>query len=526
MMQFVLSLGFAVTVRSQYATCVEHGSRPGGKGRALIHRPTQHREMDIEGCYATCVSETKPLCKAWEWTSGPTLEKEGICKLYFHAANAGKPAKVALNVVSGARTCHPLKGRLLQQARRLEEAAAGNQKTQSKDSDFFDPTDYSWISRPAGKPGSEKPEEEPAEPAKVSTTVPASLPKSQETTSSPAFASMLGSSFGDDLPEGPLIGITAYKAKNYGAMAYHLAVFWMDDPTQLAPGPSSYALSNKYWTCADVGENALQDAADGSSVLNVERPVNFEVSFTLGPDGGSDNLRHPALNTVLIGHHPSAVFDMTPTYMGYVKVPEGLTLAKFLAVAREQGSAAIEMGGYNLTHGKDCQTFTVMMLMKLGLSGLTNTVVGSCINKAGLPWRSKIEPDVPDDVKMCSVIGSSGNFAHFVPVFPGYNRNTCNSSCDEAIYAGVKISGGEQYVDITWCLPNVSKCSNTNCGHPGQPSCIVDGKVTCYEGWSAYGHCVTSSEAPKSIMPSGSGDAFVSGGPEQCPGVMQDEAQN
>merc|ERR1719433_378797 len=307
-------------------------------------------------------------------------------------------------------------------------------------------------------------------------------------------------------------------------MAYHMAVWWMDDPSQLAPG-NSYALCNKYWTCSDVGEGKLQNARD-LSVLKVESPVNVEISFSLGPEGGSDNLRHPALNTVLIGRHPSAVFENTPTYMGYVKAPEGLSLATFLATAREQGSALIEMGGYNLEQGKDCQTFTVMTLMKLGLSGLTETAVGSCINKAGLPWRSKIEPAVPDDVKMCSVIGTSGNFAHFVPVAPGWNRNTCNSDCDEAIYAGVKVSGGEQYVDIVWCLPNVSKCSNSHCGHPGQPSCIVDGKVTCYEGWSAYGFCITSSEVPKSIMPSQSGNAFVSGGPEQCPGVFGEEAQN
>lgn len=467
---FVLSFGFAVAVQSPFAACVDHGSRTGGKGRTL-NPPTRHRGMDVQGCYASCVSQTKPLCKAWEWSSqGSSMGKEGNCKLYFNSANTGKPAKVDLNVVSGARTCHPLKGHLLQQARRLEEAAS------------------------------------------------VSFAQSQETTSLPAFARMLAASDGD-LPEGPLIGISAYKLQkggSFGAIAYHLAVWWMDDPTQIAPG-SSYSLNNKYWTCADVGENALQDADDGKSVLNVERPVNFEVSFTLGPDGGSDNRRHPALNTVLIGRHPSGIFDNTPTYMGYVKAPKEITLAKFLAIAREQGSAALEMGGYDLTSGKDCQTFTVMMLMKLGLSGLTNLVVDSCINKVGVPWRSKIEPAVPNDVKTCSVIGTSGNFSHFKPIFPGFNKITCNSSCDEAIYSGVKISGGEQYVDITWCLPNTSKCGNSNCGQPGEVSCYEDGRATCQEGWSAYGFCVTSSEAPKNIRPSG--DTFVSGGPVQCPGI-------
>jgi len=470
MMLIVLSLGFAVAERSEYAGCIEHGSRDGDKIRSLVHRPTQHRGIDVEGCFAICVKKTKPLCKAWEWISpDSSLGKEGTCKLYFNAVKAVKPTKFALNTVSGERNCHPLEGHLMQ-ARRLETAAT------------------------------------------VSTTVPVSSPKSMSSPS-PAFPNLLAA-WGGDLPEGPLIGISAYKSQDYGALAYHLAIFWMDDPSQLAPG-NSYALSNQYWTCGDVGESALQNARD-LSVLKVESPVNVEISFSLGPEGGSDNLRHPALNTVLIGRHPSAVFENTPTYMGYVKAPEGLTLATFLATAREQGSAALEMGGYDLLEGKDCQTFTVMMLMKLGLSGLTDVAVGSCINKAGVPWRSRIEPEVPNDVALCSVIGSAGNFAIFHPVLFGWDYNSCNSSCDEPVDSGVHISGGKQYVDIVWCLPNVSKCSNTNCGRPGQPACY-DGELKCSEGEQSYGFCVTSSEVPKNLM--ASGNKFVSGGPLQCPSL-------
>jgi len=419
-----------------------------------------------ESCYTTCVQNTKPICKAWAWTQS---QGTTVCTLYFHEV---EQLKYALNVVSGARDCHPYKGQL-SRASRLEEAA--------------------YVS--------------------TASAIQSNVLKSTGLSSSTPRASTL-TTWGGDLPsgDGPWVGMSAYKAVEYGAMAYHMAVWWMDDPNQLTPGDSS-SLSNQYWTCADVGSGALENARDLSK-LDVQGPVNVEISFSLGPDGGSDNLRHPALNTVLIGRHPSAVFESTPTYMGYVKAPEGLTLNKFLDTARETGSALLEMGGYDLTEGKDCQTFTVMMLMKLGLSGLTDVAVNSCINTIGT-HRSPIKKAVPNDVATCSVIGTTGNFANYHPVFPGFDYDSCISACDEPVGTGVRIAGGWEFVDIVWCLPNVSKCSNTNCGHPGQAACY-NGEPKC-EGEQAYGFCVTSSEVPKNMMPSG--DRFVSGGPLQCPSV-------
>jgi len=327
--------------------------------------------------------------------------------------------------------------------------------------------------------------------------------------------------FGSLPTEGTLIGMSAYKAVKFGAMAYHMAVWWMDDPTQLAPGNSD-ALRNQYWTCADHGGATLENARD-LSVLNVEGPVNFEVSFSLGPTGASENERNPALNTVAIGKHPSAVFEQIPSYMGYVKKPEGLTLAKFLEVARNVGSSMIEMGGYDIATGKDCQTFTTMMLMQLGLSGLTDVAVSSCINQYGLPIRSDIKKTDPSDVATCSILGTAGNFADRATPSWAFDYDTCRDSCYDPKYSGVSIYGPETYVEIVWCLPNVSRCSSkaSACGSPGAPACLTNGEMKCDgDQAQAYGYCVTNSDTPSSIKMNG--DNFVAGGPASCPGVFLD----
>jgi len=201
------------------------------------------------------------------------------------------------------------------------------------------------------------------------------------------------------LPPGPLIGFSAYQYNQpvIGGLLNHVGIFYMEDPTQYAPGNSG-DFHDKYWTCADVGPHALQSAKD-LSVAEFQGPTNVEINFGFGPTTGSDNWHYPAIHTNLVGRHPSEVYKTTPVYMGYARVPEGrITLASFLEAARIQGSAMLEMGGYDKYRGKDCQTFVTMMLMQLGLPGLADVATNTCNLKFGLPKRAKLEKTVPADV--------------------------------------------------------------------------------------------------------------------------------
>lgn len=319
--------------------------------------------------------------------------------------------------------------------------------------------------------------------------------------------------------DGPLVGFSAYKNLKAGALAYHMAMFWMDDPTKVAPG-NSEELAGKYWTCADVGEGALQNA-ETLETVQIRGKVNIEVSFSLGPDGSSGNLKHPAIDSVLIGKRPQYHYEGAPSYMGYVKAPKGLTLAKFLATARSVGSTLLEMGGYDLVEAKNCQTFTGMMLVQLGLKGLQKVAFDGCISDIGLPHRAHFKNTNPDNVRTCMELGSTGNMANLRS--PALDYSTCLDKCDVPVSTGLRVKSA-QFVELVYCLPDIDRCPDKAviCGQPGMPACLDDYGTKICDGEEAHGFCVSTSDEPGTMMIVG--DKYVAGGHEKCPSLARPDA--
>ena len=126
-----------------------------------------------------------------------------------------------------------------------------------------------------------------------------------------------------------------------------------------------------------------------------------------------------------MGNHQSGTFKDTPAVMKYVKAP--FDIATFLEAAQHTGSNLLQYGGYSIPNGVDCQTFTIMVLMRLGLPQLVDIVVGSYMNNGGLLGRY-IPNGAPAGVHTCNPVGNGGELAGYYYINCGiFSRLVCYS---------------------------------------------------------------------------------------------------
>lgn len=307
----------------------------------------------------------------------------------------------------------------------------------------------------------------------------------------------------------PLIGFSAYQwAGGAGNLAYHMGIFYISDLSKYQPAQSDRA-EDEHFTCSDVGTNKLQFGLNLDS-LDLTG-ANIEVTIDNGySSSDAANVRYPAMFVNSPGKHPAGEFFGTPHNMQYLEVD--ISMDEFLDTVKATGSMLLEMGGYDMSHGKDCQLFTIVALMRLGLPTLVKEAMHYRNHLETWGGRADFGPKFDDsDVKICDKIGNPGNLA-------GWKNNPhhfdwCAGECVGPWDASVFVSGsGFKYVDIKWCLPTPKykeECAHfeaTTCGLDGLPACLmerdgswVDGITYCDNGHAAYGFCQRTDASPHKL---------------------------
>ena len=360
--------------------------------------------------------------------------------------------------------------------------------------------------------------------------------------------------FGAVKRKGPYVGFSVYDGKHTAGgllsiKIWHVGVFYISDPSRYKTidlfGDDNYS----YATCKDVGQNKLEipeysgkhsyildlvnKGAPSIEGANIEVTMDDGVATSSNPDA-----RHDCVMFCYPGGHPTGpqgTFKPDPHVMFALDFSEAevvLTMDQFLTAARNTGSEILEGGGYSDKTGMDCQLFSMMMLMRLGLGPLTDCLHGNYVDNID---HLGINQTVVEETKLnpqpytLDVLEKAGHLAsHVEPVdvaacrqdpVPCSGDGQCSHGCtcqsrmepgdgtdsvrrcypadfepyDQCAQAGgcvtagvtgkwaggrTEADGGTKGVNITWCHPTpwLPGCDNdtSNCGKPLHVSCRND----------------------------------------------------
>ena len=236
---------------------------------------------------------------------------------------------------------------------------------------------------------------------------------------STCFAAMLVTNAAAAAPlQGPLVGFSCYKndvtggflSRVFGGFFFHCGVFYLSNPqAEVMYAPRMEKIQNGLYRCDDVGPAQIL-SANGSdkfdlSGMNVELTIDNGWASSVNAD-----YKHPAVQLSQVGNHLSSTFYSSPDVMKALPAPFGIDT--FLTAAQHTGSNLLQYGGYSMLKGVNCQTFTVMVLMKLGLPQLADIVVDKYINTGGVRFIPPAS-GAPAGVHTCNAIGNGGELAVF-----------------------------------------------------------------------------------------------------------------